>query len=264
MLSSANDAAAALALHTAGSIEGFAALMNEKAAALGLQNTHFCNPHGLNESEHFTTARDYAVLMSYALENETFCKVIATKKAAFQKTDGSMTRVLTNHNRLLNTFQGMIGGKTGFTKASGRTLVTAAKRGGTTLICVTIDAPNDWKDHTELFELGFDTVKTVSFGNELTAQVPVAAGQSESVDVRLQRPISFTVKANETVTYALKLPHMLFAPVKKGEKVGTAEFYKDGVMLTEIPLITEEIVSAPKNTNENKGFLDKLLGVFGQ
>lgn len=263
MLESANDAVTALAILTAGSLDAFVQLMNEKARALSMTATHFCNPHGLHESEHFTTARDYAVLMSYALENETFCKVIATKKAVFQKADGSMSRVLTNHNRLLNTCQGMLGGKTGFTKASGRTLVTAAKRNGTTLICVTIDAPSDWNDHTEMYQKGFEAVKTVSFGKELTAEVPIAAGQSESVCAVLIEPIAFTVEANDEITYAVKLPHMAFAPIEGGETLGVAEFYKNGKLIKEVPLVAQATVGAVKK-QENKGFIDKLLAFFGQ
>ena len=264
MLESANDAVTALAIISAGSLDRFVSMMNEKAAELSMRSTHFCNPHGLHENEHFTTARDYARLMSYALDNETFCKVIATKKTVYVKNDGSMTRVLTNHNRLLNTFSGMLGGKTGFTKASGRTLVTAAKRNGTTLIAVTIDAPNDWNDHTEMFELGFDTVKTVSYGQEIRAEVPVAAGTVESVFLTMSEKVEFTVNNSDNITYAIKIPHMLFAPIMRGQSVGTVEFYKNGTMLASIPLKTEESVSIPEKIKENKGFLDKLLGIFAQ
>ena len=264
MLESANDAVTALAILTAGSEEAFVKLMNEKAAELSMKSTHFVNPHGLHENEHFTTARDYARLMSYALDNVTFRKVIATKKAVYEKSDGSMSRVLTNHNRLLNTFSGMLGGKTGYTKASGRTLVTAAERSGTTLICVTIDAPSDWKDHTEMLTLGFDTVKTVTFDKQIRAEIPVAAGTEESVFAVLSKPVSFTVSAGENITYAVKIPHMAFAPLSAGQSIATAEFYKDGVLVLTVPLVCEEFVSVPTKTKQNKGFIDRLLGVFGQ
>lgn len=259
MLESANDATTALAILCGGSEEGFVSKMNEKAKALSMNSTHFCNPHGLHENEHYTTARDYVKLMSYALENEQLCSIIGTKKITFAKLDNSMTRVLTNHNRLLFTYKGMLGGKTGFTKASGRTLVTAAKREDTTLICITLNDGSDWYDHTALLDKGFETVKTVSY-TDINATVPIGAGESESLTVKMQSEVSFSVLNGESITYKILMPHIAFAPIKKGEQIGKVEFYKDGKIIFDIPLVAENSVG--QKIENDKGFLEKLRDFF--
>ncbi|MBQ8861613.1 MAG: D-alanyl-D-alanine carboxypeptidase, partial [Clostridia bacterium] len=139
MLQSANDAAAAVAIATAGSIEGFAELMNAKAAELGLRDTHFENPHGLDGAEHYTTAYELAKIAAHALENEDFARIVSTVKHTVPATESSPARTLVNHNRLLRTYDDIVGVKTGFTKKCGRTLVSAAEREGVRLICVTLN-----------------------------------------------------------------------------------------------------------------------------
>lgn len=258
MLESANDAVTALAICVSGSLEAFVSQMNEKAQRLSMTNTHFCNPHGLNENEHFTTARDYVKLMSYALENETFCKVIATKKITFAKLDGSMTRVLTNHNRLLNTYSGMIGGKTGFTKVSGRTLITAAKRGDTVLICITLDAPSDWNDHTKMLDLGFEEVKTVTFkADEIAKELQVGGGEQEKVRLLAVNDVSYTVRNEADVSVEYELPHITFAPVKLGQELGKAVFFCNGNKIAEVPLYAESSVRVPQP--EEKGSISEKI-----
>ena len=258
MLESANDAVTALAICVSGSIEAFVSQMNEKAQYLSMTNTHFCNPHGLNENEHFTTARDYVKLMSYALENETFCKVIATKKITFAKLDGSMTRVLTNHNRLLNTYSGMIGGKTGFTKVSGRTLITAAKRGDTVLICITLDAPSDWNDHAKMLDWGFETVKTVTFkADEIAKELQVGGGEQEKVRLIAVNDVSYTVRNEADVSVEYELPHITFAPVKLGQELGKAVFFCNGNKIAEVPLYAESSVRVPQP--EEKGSISEKI-----
>lgn len=153
MLKSANDAAAALAYEISGSIEEFSVLMNEKAEALGLTNTSFQNPHGLDSPDHYTSARDLAVLSSYAISNPTFKEICSTRKARIESS--LQTRILVNHNKLLVQYDGCVGIKTGYTKKSGRSLATAAEKNGITLICITINAPDDWNDHKKLFDFGF-------------------------------------------------------------------------------------------------------------
>ena len=159
MLRSANDAAAAIAYEISGSIEAFADKMNEKAESLGLTDTHFTNPHGLDDKEHYTTARELAIITGEALKNDTFLQIVSTKKQIITNSDGE-SRLLINHNKLLNMYENTIGVKTGFTKKSGRCLVGAAERDGVRLITVTINAPDDWKDHIALFDYGFSKLKT--------------------------------------------------------------------------------------------------------
>ena len=149
LLHSGNDAAAALAILHSGSIEDFAAEMNRTACGLGLTDTSFANPHGLDSEENYSTARDLARLAAAALENKLFLETVSTKIC----TVGG--RTLTNHNKLLWQYPGCIGVKTGYTKAAGRILVSAAERAGRRLICVTIHAPDDWRDHCALLDWAF-------------------------------------------------------------------------------------------------------------
>ena len=153
MLSSGNDAAAALAIHVSGSIEKFAGDMNAKAKELGLENTSYKNPHGLDAEGHYSTARDLAKLTQYALKNNDFKDIVSTKTAAV----GS--RSLTNHNKLLWNIDGAIGVKTGYTKAAGRILVSAVERNGASYICVTLNDPDDWDDHTNIYNKVFSQIE---------------------------------------------------------------------------------------------------------
>ena len=156
LLRSANDAAAALAYDISGSIEAFSSLMNDKCTELGLSDTHFENPHGLDAQNHYTSAHDLAIISAYAISNPTFKEICSTRKI---KIDSSLeSRILINHNKLLSLYDGCIGIKTGYTKKSGRSLASAAEKDGNTLICVTINAPDDWNDHKKLFDFGFSQI----------------------------------------------------------------------------------------------------------
>ena len=152
MLCSGNDAALALA-DCCGGLDAFVQAMNEKAAALGMKDTSFANPNGLDDENHYSTARDMAVLAAYAAEDPTFRRICSTKTA----TVGG--RSMTNHNKLLRQIEGCIGMKTGYTKAAGRTLVSCAERDGRCLVAVTLCDGNDWADHKALYEQGFSTLK---------------------------------------------------------------------------------------------------------
>ena len=158
MLRSANDAALALAYEISGSVEEFSRLMNEKAEGLGLTDTSFTNPHGLDNKDHYTSARDLAILTAAALKNEKFKEIVSTYKITIQSS--TTERLLVNHNKLLTGYDGCIGVKTGYTKKSGRSLVSAAERNGVTLISVTIDDPDDWIDHKKMLDYGFSRYKT--------------------------------------------------------------------------------------------------------
>ena len=144
LLQSANDAATVLAIRISGSIEAFANLMTERAFKTGAVNTKFENPHGLDSSEHYTTAHDLSLITAEALSNETFKQITGTYKYSFKL--GENTRTIVNHNKLLKSYDGCIGVKTGFTRKSGRCLVSAANRNGITLVAVTLDDPDDWND----------------------------------------------------------------------------------------------------------------------
>ena len=159
MLRSGNDSAVALAIACAGSVPAFANLMNDKAKQIGATNSSFTNPHGLDDKNHYTTAKDLALISAYAMKNDIFREIVSTKMHVVEKTNLSEQRYFQNKNKMLSSFEGACGVKTGYTKKTGRCLVSAAKRDGKTLVCVVLSAPNMWQDSKNLLEFGFNLIK---------------------------------------------------------------------------------------------------------
>ena len=241
MLASANDAATALALHTCGSIEAFADKMNEKAASLGLTDTHFTNPHGLNDSEHYTTAKELAIISAYASQNEDFRRICSTKKTIIRRDSKESARLLTNHNKMLTLYEGAFGVKTGFTKASGRCLVSGAERDGLSFIAVTLCAPDDWNDHRALLDLAFSSYekKTLLSKSELTLSLPLAGGLQSSVLCTNAEEISVIVpKGTCSFEQVLEIKRFEFAPVERGERVGRIIFRYKGKAIAQSSIVT--------------------------
>ena len=224
MLASGNDAACVLAEHTAGSIEGFAALMNEKAAALGLENTHFVNPHGLNDPEHFSTARDLALMTAAAMEDPVFCRVFGTQSYTAHGVEYK------NHNKLLESCPGCIGGKTGYTRAAGRTLVSCTERDGLRLICVTLSDPNDWEDHRSSYDLAFAAYAFMPLPAERWQRLPVVSGTASDVTLSCPAP-GVLVHRGARVETKVELPRFLFAPVAAGDAIGMVMVLENGRQL---------------------------------
>lgn len=227
MLRSANDAAAAIAYHVAGGIEEFAALMNEKAAALGLCDTHFSNPHGLDDDDHYTSAYDLAMIARAALENETVGKIVGTKKYSAKMDGGDATRVFVNHNRLLFSYDDIIGVKTGFTKKCGRTLVSAALRDGVTVIAVTLDDGDDWRDHRAMLDYGLSLYERVTLcrAGDFVSEVAAKSGK-----VILSAPCDFSVTLpRERGEIGIEEEYSAIG--------GRVRFYLDGEMIGDVPLI---------------------------
>jgi D-alanyl-D-alanine carboxypeptidase len=238
LLSSANDAAVALAVETAGSVADFAALMNEKAARLGLSNTHFCNPHGLHDEAHYTTARELALLSAHALQSEAFAKIVATPRHTAKQNSTGATRLFRNHNRLLSSYGGAIGVKTGFTKVEGRCLVSAAAREGLTLVCVTLSCPDDWRDHTALLDFGFATYEHFSPAPPALT-LPVVGGTCGEVAlVPALTPALTLQKPHTPIECVTELPRFLFGGFAAGKEVGALIYRLDGIEIARIPLVT--------------------------
>ena len=259
MLQSANDAAALLAVETAGSIEAFAAMMNEKAAALGLQDTHFENPHGLDGETHYTTARDLAALSCAALSVPQFREIVSTVRRTIG--EGESARTLVNHNRMLTTYDGAIGVKTGYTKKSGRCLVCAAERGGVTLVSVTIDDGDDWRDHAAMLDYGFAGLESVVLceAGELSRELPCVGGTANAVRVANAERVSATLaKDHGAITVTLYAPHFLFAPVTAGDTVGTAVFRCGGREIGRCALTAQ----SASEYIQKKGFFERLLDLY--
>lgn len=215
LLQSANDAAVALALHTEGSIDGFADEMNALASEIGLTNTTFLNPHGLPEDGHHSTARDLALLMRYALENCEFAAICKTKSHKTSPPKGGTAHYFRNHNRLLNDYAPCIGGKTGFTRAAGRCLVSAAQKNDARLICVTLSAPDDWNDHKTLFEHGFSLFQEQLLykKGELCYRQRLVGSVENFVLVESIAPISASLRSGDKVTVQYRLFPFAYAPI---------------------------------------------------
>ena len=256
MLRSGNDAAVALAIYCGGTVEGFAQLMNDKAHRLGMENTHFVNPNGLDAPGHYSTARDMAVLASYAMENPIFRQTVSTKSV----TIGN--RILQNHNKLLWRVEGADGVKTGYTKAAGRILVSSTTRDGRRIIVVTMDDPNDWQDHEKLIEDAFSkfTVKTLITKADILGTVEVAGGEAGEVELLAGKSFSFTLRQDEKVDVCLPAPGFVYAPVVEGAQAGYAHILIDGVSVGTVPLVYGQTV---ERTEEKKlTLIERICNLF--
>ncbi len=218
MLHSGNDAATALAIYCGGTVEGFAGLMNDKARMLKMTGSHFVNPHGLDAPDHYSTARDLAILTRHAMKNPIFSKTVSTKSVRIG------ARSLTNHNKLLWRVEGADGVKTGYTRAAGRILVSSAQRQGRRLIAVTIEDGNDWADHAALYEQGFNayTVRLVISKGQILGRLQVFGGAEKEVEVVAVEDFSYALAADEIPTIRLSQKAMVFAPVVEGGEAGFA------------------------------------------
>ena len=229
LLQSANDAAVVLALMVSGDIASFASLMNEKAESLSLSSTHFENPHGLDSDEHYTTARDLALLAAYALDNPTFREIVSTYKHSFSIS--GKERVVVNHNKLLKRYDGCIGVKTGYTDKSGRCLVSAAEKDGVRLIAVTLDAPSDWADHTAMLDYCFPSYRAIDISAEIPTElkIPVIGGNVEEIGVKADSSNeSIVVMSDDDIEIKRNLKQYLVAPFNSGDEIGEAVVYRNG------------------------------------
>ena len=252
LLESANDAATAIAIAVSGNVKDFAQKMNQKATELGLTGTHFENPHGLDDEEHYTTAYDLARLAAYALSNDTFLNICSAYKKTIPLNGDDGVRVLVNHNKLLHMYEGTIGVKTGFTKKSGRCLVSAAKRNGLTLIAVTLNAPDDWNDHKVMLDFGFANYEHLVAKDvgEYEISLPVVGGTSASLKVKNSTALAKTLNQDHgEITYLTEVPRFLYAPIKKGDTVGTVVCMCDGHVIASSDLIATEDISGSKPKN---------------
>ncbi len=266
MLQSANDAAAAVAYEIAGDISAFADLMNQKAAELGLKNTHFTNPHGLDDENHYTTAEDLAAITRYAMSNAKFRELVSAKRYEIPSNSSDealgSTRILVNHNKLLRMSDSVIGVKTGFTKRSGRCLVSAAKSGEVELIAVTLNAPDDWNDHLALHELGFASYHSEILADEgeLIVQIPATSSARGYITAQSRDRLELSVKNGTEITSVTECPRIILNEVALGDEVGRVKFYAEEKLLGEVKLYSTE--STLTEEAEKKRLGEKILDFF--
>ncbi len=262
MLESANDAATAIAILTAGSVADFAVLMNRKATDLGLADTSFENPHGLDGEGHYTTARDLAKLAAYALQNETFRRIVSTYRQAIPLNGEQGIRVLLNHNRLLRSYEGCVGVKTGFTKRSGRCLVTAAEREGVTLVAVTLNASDDWNDHRQMLNYGFDALERVTLLDRdgYVGTVPTVGGVTECLRYAAEGPVTAVLpKGERDVRVVYEHFRFYYAPITEGDIIGRMVWYDGDREIASVPLVAAETIA---KRQEKRSFWQWLLSLF--
>lgn len=216
MLKSGNDAAVAIAEYLAGSVDAFSLLMNKRAKEIGANDTRFKNPNGLAEDGHFTTAYDLAQISRVAMENKLFAKIVSTKEKTIPWEGEEWDRVLKNHNKMLWQYEGCNGIKTGFVKKSGRCLVTSAKRGKTSLICVTLNAPSDWNDHKVLLDSCFEkyTTEVICKKGEKIDNFVYDEKRNKSVGLVAENAILVAVSENDNVK--TKIEYKNNKTIKKG------------------------------------------------
>jgi len=220
---------------------------------LGMKNSHFVNPNGLDAPDHYSTARDLAVLAAYAMDNPIFYKTVSAKNVKIGD------RYLTNHNKLLWRIEGAEGVKTGYTKAAGRILVSSATRQGRRLIGVTINAPDDWNDHRRLLEEGFAAyqIQQIIKKGDLLGTVEIAGGQTEKAQLLAAEDFRYAMASGETVSIMLPGPGFVYAPVAEGAQAGYAHILINERDVGKVPVIFGQTVE--QKEKEEQGFIGRLL-----
>lgn len=264
LLESGNDAANVTAFAVSGGVEPFLELMNNRAKEIGMNNTSFDTPSGLDSKNHYSTAYDMALLGACAVNNPQFLNICSQKQETVYYGNPPYRRTLTNHNKLLSMYDGCIGIKTGFTKKSGRCLVSAARRDNITLVAVTLNAGDDWNDHEKMFDYGFSKVKNQSLPNDISyARLNVVGGEKADIGVRLSfTPYLPSVNENKDISLKVLLSKFEYAPLSEGRVVGTAYYYSGGRLIAEVPVVTGEDVGLFPATVIKESFFDKIKNFF--
>ena len=254
MLHSGNDAAVALAIYCGGTVEGFAEMMNDKARQIGMQNSHFENPNGLDAPGHYSTARDLAMLAAYAMQNPIFSKTVSTKNITIGQ------RYLHNHNKLLWQVEGADGVKTGYTRAAGRILVSSALRDGRRLVAVTINAPDDWHDHAMLLEQGFSGFahRNILQEGQIIGSLEIAGGDCGHVQLLAAEDFDYALAPDVKVSLLIPGTGFVYAPVTAGADAGFVHVCVDGKSVGKVPLIYGATIEQTKEIE--KSIWDRLIG----
>lgn len=253
MLESHNDSAVAIAEHVGGSVEGFAAMMNQKARDLGCSHTHFITPNGLDaedeQGKHSTTAEDLARIMRRCMQNEEFLSITREPSWSFSNLEGTRSFTVNNKNAFLNMMEGALTGKTGFTNGAGYCYVGALEREGKRLIAVVLACgwPNHktwkWSDTKKLMNYGLENFRKETVGEEQIALKPVQIrdGQTDTVSVSADvQKKQILMKEGDTFSVEVLRPDVLPAPVEAGEMVGTVIYYLNGEILDLFPIYIED------------------------
>ena len=244
MLSSGNDAAVAIAEHVDGSVDAFCAHMTRRARELGCENTVFLTPHGLPKNGHYTTARDLVTIARAAMAHETFRRIVSTTKANIPWAGRDFDRVLTNKNKLLSTYPGATGVKTGYTAAAGRCLVFSAERDGLSLLGAVLNCP-DWFDvSAAILDEGFAAWRMVTAleQGEIVCEKAVSGGAKDTFSVAAARAVKAPMRLGEWPELTVELDPDVAAPLYRGDEVGRVTLSDRGETLLTVPLVAAEDV----------------------
>ncbi len=242
LLESGNDAAKLTANFLAGSEENFSLHMNNKAQEIGMTNTNFVTASGLDSGEHYSTAYDMALLGAYAVKNPLFREICSAKSKTVRFIEPDISLTFSNHNRLLRSCEGVFGIKTGFTKKSGRCLVSACERDGVTLVAVTLNAGDDWNDHKKLYDYGYGSVVSEELVLRIPETLKVYGGEKESIIIKCENDeVSYSHSGDKgIITQKIYLREFLYAPIEKGDIVGKAAIFENGKKIAETNIISSE------------------------
>lgn len=265
LLPSGNDAANAAAVEIAGSEEAFVRLMNQRAAELGLQNTQYRNPSGLDAEGHYSSARDLATLAAHALENEDFADIVSKQEIRMAFGNPPYNRSLYTTNKLLERYPYAIGVKTGYTDDAGLCLVTAAEKDGTRLIIVTLNGKDDVNTHMRLYEHFFPLLARVDLsGFTEGLSVPVTGGTRDSVAAvpAAEPEAALLEREYDELTREVELPQFVYAPVQAGQVLGEIRLLSGDKVVWQSALVADSDV--PALTRERQGMLEFIGSLLGQ
>lgn len=237
MLASGNDSANVTAIYLGGNLGSFADTMNEYASRFGMTGTNFVTPSGLDDEDHFSTAYDMALLGAAAVKNPLFLSICSDKSESLIYGNPPYRRTLYNHNKLLDRYDYALGIKTGFTKKSGRCLVSYAEKDSKHLVAVTLNASDDWNDHIKMLDFGFGQLKNYSYKSPVPESVPVT-GSSGTVRINTDE---FSIASTESVEITSKvyIDKFLYSPVKANTVIGYCDYYVNGVFSASKPIYTD-------------------------
>ena len=258
MMVSANDAAVAIAEHIDGTVENFAAHMTQRAKELGATHTNFTNTHGLPDDNHYTTARDLALITAHGFKVPGFEQVVTTTEASFPWIHDKNNKTIRTENKFLWMYNGCNGVKTGYTQRAGRCVICAAKRNGIQLISVVLDGLYMWNDSVILLDYGFDNIETGTLikSDEVVKTLPIISGRRKTMPVKTAGEIIVPLFKNQKA-YEIKydIPEVLNAPITSGESVGKVHVIIDGKEIASTDIVTTSDV-------EQKSFFRLLLKKF--
>lgn len=261
MLESGNDAAEVTAEYLSGSEERFSDSMNKKAREIGMMNTNFVTASGLDSEEHYSTAYDMALLGAYAVGNPVFRRFCSTDVKTVEFINPGYSISFSNHNKLLRYCDGVFGIKTGFTKKSGRCLVSACERGGITLICVTLNAPNDWDDHERLYDICFSQLKTNNADCRFSESLKVYGSNKALIKAEsTEDSYVFASLLNTEAETQTVIPKILYAPIKAGDIIGETRLVCDGKVIHAVPIVAAEDAECIEGKTQKKmNFIEKII-----